>query len=189
MIKVFRPRRIIEIGSGFSTACMLDTIDELELKPKLVCIEPHPERLKALLRADDNIEIFECEVQKVGLQLFRELEMNDFLFIDSTHVLKTASDVHYELFDIIPSINFGVLIHFHDIAFPFEYPLEWIFSTNYSWNEAYAVRAFLMYNREFVPFYSSSLVSQFYKELVAASFPSFPENPGTNLWIRRERFD
>jgi methyltransferase family protein len=187
MINFLRPRGIVEIGSGFSTACMLDTLDEIALPARITCIEPYPERLRGLLRGHDQVEILECPVQDVPVARFSELDAGDILFIDSTHVLKSGSDVHYELFEIIPTLKRGVMIHFHDLMYPFEYPLGWIFDTNYSWNEAYAVRAFLMYNECFVPFYSSSLVLQLERPLVARLFPAFPENPGTNLWIRREK--
>jgi hypothetical protein len=63
--------------------------------------------------------------------------------------MKTGSDLHYELFSIIPSLRPGVLIHFHDIYFPFEYPEAWVFRLRWSWNEIYVIRAFLMYNSEF----------------------------------------
>jgi predicted O-methyltransferase YrrM len=185
IINALRPTRIIEVGSGFSTACMLDTADEIGLKPTITCIEPYADRLRNLLRPNDNVEILECPVQKVPLRRFEELSSGDVLFIDSTHVLKTGSDVHYELFEILPILKPGVLIHFHDIVYPFEYPLDWVFKSNYSWNEAYAVRAFLMYNDAFTPFYSNSVMAQLQRPLVERLYPGFPENPGSNLWIER----
>ena len=81
-------------------------------------------------------------VQDVPIDEFRALGSGDVLFIDSSHVLKTGSDVHRELFEILPALASGVLIHFHDIDYPFEYPDLFLFERRYSWNEAYAVRAF-----------------------------------------------
>src|SRR5690606_33895195 len=72
----------------------------------------------------------------------------DILFVDSSHVLKTGSDVNHLLFQILPILKKGVLVHFHDIFYPFEYPKEWILSGR-SWNEIYALRAFLTYNSNF----------------------------------------
>jgi len=185
MIHVLRPRRIIEIGSGFSTACMLDTADELSVRPRITCIEPYPERLRSLLRTADEVEILETPVQKVSLSRFAELGSGDILFIGSTHVLKSGSDVHYELFEILPSLQPGVAVHFHDLPYPFEYPLQWVFEENYSWNEAYAVRAFLMYNNDFSPFYSNSFIAMRDRALLDEFYPKFPDNPGTSLWIRK----
>jgi hypothetical protein len=187
MINAVRPKRIIEVGSGFSTACMLDTADELSLALEITCIEPDPVRLKGLLRSSDRVELLECPVQDVDISLFSKLEADDILFIDSTHVLKTGSDVHYELFDILPTLVRGVVVHFHDCMYPFEYHRDWVFKQNYSWNEVYAVRAFLMYNETFVPFYWHSLLARRDPELVRRVFPSAPADPGNSLWVRKAR--
>ena len=188
MISALRPRRIIEIGSGFSSACTLDTADELGLHDlALTCIEPDPGRLRQLLHPGDEhrIRLLEQPVQAVPLPEFDALEANDILFIDSTHVLKTGSDVHYELFAILPRLRPGVAVQIHDIHYPFEYPDEWIVGRNYSWNEVYAVRALLMYSSAFrILFWNSFFVAQ-YRELVAGTFPDFLKNPGGSLWLLR----
>ena len=183
MIKHLRPQRIIEVGSGFSTACMLDTLDELGHSAQLTCIEPYPDRLKSLLRSSDPAETIQPPVHALPVVRFAELQRNDILFIDSTHVVKTGSDVHYELFEILPSIAPGVFVHFHDVMYPFEYPLAWIFDKNYSWNEAYLLRAFLMHNKDYSVFYSNTYVAQYSKQIINKHFPEFPLNPGSGLWL------
>jgi predicted O-methyltransferase YrrM len=180
-----RPAHIVEIGSGFSTAAMLDTIDEHSLSTTITCIEPYTERLRGLMRPGDEqrVRIIEAPVQEVPLAEFASLHAGDILFIDSTHVLKTGSDVHYELFSILPSLRPGVLIHFHDIQYPFEYPDLWIFDRQYSWNEAYAVRAFLMYNKKFRIRFMAGLFYSRGQDLIAPIFPAFNEGPGSSFWI------
>jgi predicted O-methyltransferase YrrM len=188
MILLQRPRRIIEIGSGFSSACMLDTVEEGGLEGvKLTFIEPYPDRLKSLLREADlsRCEIIESPVQAVDLDLFRQLDANDILFIDSSHVMKTASDVNFELFEVLPCLKQGVLIHFHDIMYPFEYPNEWIFDRKYSWNEIYALRAFLMYNDVFRIEFFTSLFERKYHKLIRETYAPIMVNPGAGLWIRK----
>ncbi|MGQ7794071.1 class I SAM-dependent methyltransferase [Faunimonas sp. B44] len=187
MILANRPKRIIEIGSGFSSAVMLDTIEEAGLDTNLVLIEPYTERLRSRLRAEDNarVRIVEKPVQEVPVDEFRTLESNDILFIDSTHVLKTGSDVHYELFSILPALKPGVLIHFHDIPYPFEYPDLWIYERRYSWNEAYAVRAFLMYNWNYQVEFMNGLFHMKAADAIKEVFPRFSHNPGASLWIRK----
>ena len=101
------------------------------------------------------------------------LEPNDFLFVDSTHVLKTGSDVHYELFYLLPRLNPGVLVHFHDVGYPFEYPDKWIYELNYSWNEAYALRAFLMFNAEFSIKFWNSLYAHKFSSQKSSEYPTF----------------
>ena len=187
MILAEKPKRIIEIGSGFSSACMLDAIEEGEIDAHLTCIEPYPERLRSLLRAGDSAHctVIEQPVQSVGLQTFRELEKGDILFIDSTHVLKTASDVHYELFEILPTLADGVLVHFHDIHYPFEYPAAWVIEQQLSWNEIYAVRAFLMYNSKFDIVFFNSMFAVKFRNQIEDTYPGMLLNPGGSLWIRK----
>ena len=113
---------------------------------------------------------------------------NDILFVDSTHVLKTGSDVHYEIFHILPNLKAGVIVHFHDIQYPFEYPDSWIFNENFSWNEVYALRAFLMYNSNFEILFFNNFFGRFGHDMILKSFASlaaFPESFGGSIWLRK----
>lgn len=149
MIMCHNTKRIIEVGSGFSSAVMLDIQERVENSiQRLTFIEPFPNRLKAILKAEDNVQLYEQMLQEVDLNIFRELEENDILFIDSSHVVKTGNDVNAILFQILPILNSGVIIHFHDISFPFEYSSKWVYEGR-NWNEAYVLRAFLQYNSAF----------------------------------------
>jgi predicted O-methyltransferase YrrM len=188
MIMHYRPERIIEIGSGHSTLSILDAANDAKLpRLSITCIEPHPQRLFALLGNDDlaRINLLRCPVQEVDVNIFGGLAKNDILFIDSTHVLKTGSDVHYQLFSILPALKAGVIIHCHDVVYPFEYPDGFIFDVNRSWNEAYAIRAFLMYNRQFDVIFWGSLLAKMQPEMVGSFNPAFLVNPGGSIWLRR----
>ena len=129
MIRHVRPRRIIEVGSGYSSCVMLDT-NELFFDNRIECtfIDPYPERLQSLIRKDDHarIAIVPKRVQDVAPRRFHEQAANDILFIDSTHVAKIGSDVNHIIGNILPVLRPGVYVHFHDIFYPFEYPLEWL---------------------------------------------------------------
>jgi predicted O-methyltransferase YrrM len=186
MMHHYRPRRIVEIGSGYSTACMLDTADHLGMDDlAITCIEPYPDRLFSILRDNDRdrITFHQTGVQHIPLDVFGALQRNDILFIDSSHVLKTGSDVHYELFYILPCLAPGVLVHFHDCRFPLEYSDRQIFVKNYSWNEVYAVRALLMYSTRFRVLFQASLFAEKYPEQRDV-LPAFQRNPGSALWIQ-----
>lgn len=190
MLYHYRPSRIIEVGSGFSSACMLDTIDRHGIDDvDITIIDPYPERLRKILKNDlSRIRLIDKPVQDVPLELFAELGKNDLLFIDSTHVLKTGSDVHYELTEILPVLKSGVIIHFHDIQFPFEYPDAWIFQDNLSWNEAYALHTFLMFNERFRILFFNNLFGRVGNDLVAQQLPHHarhPESFGGSLWLER----
>src|SRR5207253_2690994 len=128
MLRLFRPRHIVEVGSGFSSALMLD-VDErfFEKQTRLTFIEPYPDRLYSLLTASDRMHarILRQPVQNT-LNVFSEMEAGDFLFIDSSHVSKIDSDVNFIFFEILPRLPVGTFVHFHDIFWPFEYPADWI---------------------------------------------------------------
>ena len=187
MMRVFRPRRIIEIGSGFSSAAMLDVI-ELFLGGdcELVCIEPYAERLRARLRVggEKNLRIIERNLQDVGVAFFDGLESNDFLFVDSSHVSKIGSDLNRIVFELLPRLSPGVIVHFHDIFFPFEYPKSWILEGR-AWNEAYLLRAFLQYNHTFKVLFFNSFMHQVREKEMLASLPLSRQNPGGSLWLCR----
>jgi hypothetical protein len=186
-IRELNPKRYVEIGSGFSSACVLDTIDQGGLDLHCTFIDPEPGRFEGLLRPGEprTFQLLPQMVQDVPLELFDTLEADDILFIDSSHILKTASDVAFELFSILPRLKPGVFVHFHDIAYPFEYWQD-VVEKNYSWNEVYGLRAFLMYNESFqIEFWSDYLVKTS-SQLVAEVAPKMPG--GSGLWLSvRER--
>jgi hypothetical protein len=189
MLRRFEPSRLVEVGSGHSSACALDTIEHfLGWRTQCTFIEPHPALLKGLLKPgdEDRIRIVAAPVQETSLDAFAELTEGDFLFVDSTHVLKTGSDVCHELFEILPKLASGVIVHFHDMFHAFEYPDQWIFGENRSWNELYAMRAFLMYNAEFEILFFSDFFTQTCRETIERDLPLMLKNPGANLWLRRK---
>jgi hypothetical protein len=188
MLRHLRPKRVIEIGSGYSSAVTLDT-DELFLGGKLRCtfIEPYPDVLLSRLKAGDSsrIEILPVPVQEVELSRFHELESNDILFIDSTHVSKLGSDVNRIFFDILPALRPGVHVHFHDIYYPFEYPPAWGEEGRF-WNEAYLLRAFLQYNSAFEIVLFATLMAIKYQAQLEELFPLCLRNAGASIWLRRK---
>lgn len=143
MLLVRRPQRIVEVGSGFSTAVLLDTAESSGTTGELTCIEPYPERLRTLLRVNDQVVLLERRVQDVPLETFTSLADGDLLFIDSTHVAKAGSDVLYLYLEVLPRLQPGVLVHVHDVFWPFSYRREWL-AEGRDWTEAYLLRALLV---------------------------------------------
>jgi predicted O-methyltransferase YrrM len=187
MIRRFNPKKIIEIGSGFSSAIMLDTNEIFSANQiNLTFIEPYPERLYSLLQKKDkeNTTIIESDLQSVPLEKFQALKAGDILFVDSTHVVKTGSDVNYIFFEILPALNSGVLLHFHDVFYPFEYPKKWVLEGR-NWNEDYFLRAFLMYNHQFEIKIFNDYLHQFHKD-VFAHMPLCYRNHGSSLWLQKK---
>ena len=192
MLRLLTPQRVIEIGSGLSTWLMID-INERFFRNgiKLVSVDPYPERMQDGLRGDDlkHIEILPHRVQDVDLRMFADLEPNDIVFIDSTHVSKCDSDVNRIFFEILPALKPGVLIHFHDTFWPFEYPRQWLLEIGVAWNEAYQMRAFLQYNHVFEIEFFSDYVANFMRAEAEASIPVFLRGPGASIWLRRTAAD
>jgi len=193
-LRQLKPRKIIEVGSGYSSAEMLD-LNEIFFKGSIdfVFVEPYPERLRGLLRSSDKdrCTIIEKLVQDVPSDLFSALGKNDILFIDSSHVTKAGSDVNHIVFNILPKLKTGVIVHFHDIPWPFEYPIQWI-QAGRAWSEAYLVRSFLQFNNTFKILFFGSYLEAHYHELVRQKLPlmlKVPSSPltlgNTSLWIQK----
>jgi predicted O-methyltransferase YrrM len=193
-MRQFKPRRIVEVGSGFSSAAMLDVNDRfLGRKLQFTFIEPYPDRLNSLLSAGDkdSCKILVKGVQQVELDAFQSLEENDFLFVDSSHVGKKGSDVLHLLFQVLPLLQKGVIAHFHDILWPFEYPKIWL-QEGRAWNEAYFLRAFLQYNSAFEVLFFNSFMAMQHPGILSSKMPrvlspsSFNETiANSSLWLRK----
>lgn len=187
MIRHAKPRRVIEIGSGYSSCVTLDT-NELFFENAIDCtfIEPYPELFRSLIKQADHerIEIIPTPLQEVNLEHFSSLQENDILFVDSTHVSRVNSDVNYIFFEILPSLNSGVYIHFHDIFYPFEYPRAWIYEGR-AWNEAYLLHAFLQYNSSFKIVFFNTFLEHFFAEKFTADMPLCLKNPGGSVWLKK----
>lgn len=187
MMRHFQPKKVIEVGSGFSSCAMLDTNDHFfNGEIEFTFIEPYPELLNSLLNESDHHTVIGENVQNVDIELFAQLQENDILFIDSTHVSKLNSDVNRIIFNILPALKKGVLIHFHDIFWPFEYPKTWV-KEGRAWNEAYLLRAFLEYNTDFEILFFSHYTHLFNREWIAANMPLFLNNLGGNIWLRKTK--
>ena len=184
LLRALKPKRIIEVGSGYSSALMLDTNDlYFNRQVELTFIEPFPNRLHSLLKENEKIRLIQTPVQEVPLPVFDELGENDILFIDSTHVSKTGSDVNFLFFQVLPRLKKGVKIHFHDIYYPFEYPKELVLGDRRSWNEAYLLRCFLTDNNKFRILAYSSFLEIFHRAWLAENMPLCLKNNGSNIWL------
>jgi len=187
MLRHLRPRRMIEVGSGYSTAMTLDTMDGwLGDETELTCIEPYPQLLESLFRPGDadRVRVLGKAVQDVPIETFQELEAGDLLFIDSTHVVKAGSDVNYLFFEVLPRLRDGVWIHVHDVFFPFEYPMAWL-AEGRAWQEDYLLRAFLMYNRRFEIRWYQQFMWTRHRDLLEAKIPAMVHDSGGNIWLQK----
>jgi hypothetical protein len=187
IMRHFKPNKIIEVGSGYSSAAMLDT-NELFLNNSvaLTFIDPYPESLLKLLKKKDHNRciIIQKPAQEVSTDDFLSLCQNDILFIDGSHVVKFGSDLFFLLFSIIPFLKAGVILHFHDIFWPFEYPKEWLLEGR-AWNEIYFLRAFLAFNNNFEILFFNDFMRKNYFNLLQKIIPESIKYPGCSLWLKK----
>jgi hypothetical protein len=159
------------------------------MEADVLTIDPFPQRFQDLLQskphlATKNVTVstISKRVQDVDLNIYSNLKRNDILFIDSSHVLKTGSDVNFELFEIFPLLAPGVWVHIHDMFWPFEYPIEWV-RQGRSWNENYLIRAYLTGNTNLkVRFFQQYLYNVHNRDWQAIAAKGVG-NPGGGLWL------
>jgi len=187
LLSELRPKRYVEFGSGYSSCAALDVRDAQRIDMQCTFIDPYPKLLRDLLAGTptSNYRIVESPAQDIDVALIDELEAGDVLFIDSTHVTKAGSDVNFHVFNLLPRLKSGVYVHFHDVFFPFEYPPEWFFEGNRSWNELYLLRAFLAHNEAFEIVLFNHYLARRFPDVMRAAMPLFTNNPGGALWIRK----
>src|SRR6266487_4338988 len=142
-----KPRCIVELGSGFSTLVLGRAALENKRQgkaPRLAVYDPFP---GVAGPETAGIDCFEAtQMQDVPLSVFDELGEGDMLVVDTTHVVKLGGDVNRVVLDVLPRLAPGVLVHFHDIFLPWEYPRVWLERFGLFWTEQYLLQAFLACN-------------------------------------------
>jgi Methyltransferase domain len=170
-----KPQRIVEVGSGNSTLLLATAVrkNAAEGSPsELIAIEPHP----APFLKDDMeglTRLITAPVQSVPVELFQTLRANDILFIDSSHVVSIDSDVVHLCLRVLPELAPGVIVHFHDIFSPLEYPEKFVKTNLCFWGEQYLLEAFLAFNSAFRVLWAGSAMQQFHPEILRSAFPSW----------------
>ena len=189
LIRHFRPRRLVEIGSGNSTLMAANAIrrnraDAPDYACEHVCIEPYEmpwlERL--------GVRVIRRRVEDLGLDLFRALEANDVLFIDSSHVIRPQGDVLCEFLEILPILGRDVLVHVHDIYTPRDYPPRRLLQEVRFWNEQYLLEALLSGNRAFRVRAALNFLWRDHRDRLLACCPvlaKFPDQEPGSFWMAR----
>lgn len=174
-VRHHHPKRIVEIGSGNTTLVLAAALQKnaaAGFQGELTTIDPYPAPY-----LKDNVagltRIVASPVQQVPLDLFRSLRADDILFIDSSHVVSMDNDVLYECLHILPELAPGVLVHFHDIFTPLDYPKKFVMKNLCFWGEQYLLEAFLAFNPVFNVVWSSSAMQQFHPDVLRQAFPAW----------------
>ncbi len=184
MVRHFRPGTIVEIGSGYSSLISGQAAAKNGVSA-LVCVEPFP--LDFLRQGFPGLRsLLEKKVEDVGLDFFSQLQSGDMLFIDSSHTVKIGGDVNYLFLEVLPRLNPGVIVHVHDILFPFEYSRAWVMDECRFWTEQYLLQAFLAFNSQFEVLVANSYLGHYYLDDLKATFPTSPWWGGGSFWMRRK---
>ncbi len=188
IIRATRPRKIIEIGSGYSTLIALKAIgknqdDDASYQCSHICIEPY----ERLFLEDLPVSLIRERVEDVDLSVFQQLEENDILFIDSSHVIRPNGDVLHEYLEVLPVLNRGVIVQVHDIFTPCDYPIDWLRDRVRFWNEQYLLEALLTQTDQWEVIAALNFLHHNYFEKFSAVAPfALPEtNPGSFYIVRK----
>lgn len=184
VVRHFRPRRIVEVGSGVSTMCLRDAAarNERDGAPpaRITCIEPYPsDPLRAqggIEVPQGGIELIPQRVQDVPLARFEALGAGDLLFIDSSHQAKTGSDVVHLFLEVLPRLRAGVVVHVHDIFLPYDYA-PFTLETLWHWNETAFLHAYLIHNQRVRVLFCMSLLHHERRGVLEELFPGYDPEP------------
>jgi hypothetical protein len=189
IVRKNKPRRIVEIGCGFSTLIGLEAVkknlaDDPTYECRVTCVEPYEMPFLEQL----NIELIRKKIEDVDIAVFHGLGVNDILFIDSSHIIRPGGDVTYLMLKILPTVPPGVWVHFHDIFLPGDYPVAWLRDEFRMWNEQYLLEAFLLNNSSCEIMLAMNYLYQTMPTELKAAFPLLATQKGGSgsFWIRRK---
>ncbi len=185
IVRRFRPRRVLELGSGYSTLIIREALERdgsAAERGTLSTYDPYPSD-----RIPRAWPVVPLPVQKIAADVFEALQTGDVLFVDTSHTVKAGGDVNRIVLDLLPLLAPGVIVHFHDVFLPFPYSRAHLEDAHF-WNEQYLLQAFLAENESWEILIGAQAVARAYPERLAAVIPSFAHgaSPGS-FWIRRQR--
>jgi predicted O-methyltransferase YrrM len=172
LLRLVKPKKLIEIGSGHSTLLARSALDRNRAEnPSFecehVCIEPYEQPWLEKL----GVQVIRRRVEECGTELFKSLGKGDVLFIDSSHVIRPQGDVVFEYLELLPILNSGVYVHIHDIFTPRDYPPQWVVEEIRLWNEQYLLEAFLSFNTQFRVVGAVNFLAHHYPKEISERFP------------------
>lgn len=179
LVRHLRPSRMVEVGCGWSTTVTARAIRDGDLATQLTCVEPYP---RDFLRSITEVAHLRQEkVEHVPWHVFDELGAGDVLFIDSSHVAKTGSDVVHQLLNVVPRLADGVVVHVHDIFIPEDYPQRTI-EVGFGWNEQYLLQALLVGNARAHVLAMNRWLTLRHPAALTAAFGDIPLH-GSSAWL------
>ncbi len=141
-----RPSHVVQVGAGVSTAVILAAADHHDVDVTITCVDPYPTELLEQVAEDDRVRLVREPAQTVAMETFTQLAHGDLLFVDSTHTVKVGSEVNRLVLEVLPRLTDGVVVQFHDVMFPYDYPVDLLDGRFFFWNESTLLQAFLAGN-------------------------------------------
>lgn len=178
VVQLFRPARVVEVGSGNSTLLFRLAVEDARIDTKITSIDPFPRR--SVEAVADNIIRSRAELTSVGT--FAQLQAGDILFIDSSHEVRTGNDVLFIFFQIFPALRPGVVIHLHDIFLPHDYPQDWVAESRWGWTEQYLLQAFLTSNNEYDVLWPGHLLQRAHADF-ESHFSNVGSKTAKSFWM------
>jgi predicted O-methyltransferase YrrM len=182
LARKLQPRRVVEVGGGWSTIFLAHALAHNERPAAVTLIEPEPDP-RLLARIPKDWDIQRSLLQLADLAPFEALGPGDICFYDGSHVARTGSDVNWFFFEVLPRIAPGVMVHVHDIYWPDDYHDQWIYGDGLSWNEQYMLQAFLMHNQGYRVRLANHLLARLRADDVRDIYPAWPD--GGSVWIEK----
>ena len=171
-VREHRPPQIIQVGSGISTFVCLAAAQDAAYEPQITCIDPFPTNFLVDVEQAGKIQLVARPVEDLDVEFFERLSAGDFFFVDSTHTLGPAGEVTRIILEILPRLRRGVLIHFHDIWFPYDFDPR-IMDRIFFWHETPLLHAFLCGNDRFQVRASLSLLHHEREAALRRLFPRY----------------
>jgi hypothetical protein len=183
MVRRFKPRRVLELGSGYSTLIIREALARdvaASVDGVLRTYDPYRSDL-----IPPEARVTPLPVQEIPEAVFQELEAGDLLFVDTSHTVKLGGDVNRIVLDLLPLLAPGVIVHFHDIFLPYPYSRAHLEDAHF-WTEQYLLQAFLSGNDSWEVLIGAHAIARAQPQRLALAIPSFAQgvNPGA-FWIRR----
>jgi hypothetical protein len=172
-----RPKRVVQVGCGVSTAVMMLASQEADYELEITCIEPYPTEFLKKYNQLGKLTLISEKAQKVPLNILTDLGENGLLFIDSTHTVKPGSEVNRLILEVLPQLKPGSYVHFHDIYFPYDYKRELLTKDLFFPNESVLLHAFLINNHSYLLKTSLSMLHYATPNDLQKLLPNYKPNP------------
>jgi predicted O-methyltransferase YrrM len=184
IIRHYKPKKIVEIGCGWSSLLMNIAVSKNETLTDVVQVEPFP-NIAIFKLLPKNWLLCHSPLQRAPIEIFKSLKSGDICFYDGSHCSKAGSDVNWFFFEILPVLAPGVIIHIHDIFLPNDYPDEWIFERGQTWNEQYLLHAFLMNNPHYKILIANSYLYKSCSNVLDSFYKGIQPSYGCSFWMQK----